>query len=169
MSEQRVLGEVRCIEDYHAIARARADELELTREGLDRVAGFTSGHASKLLASIPMKRVGPLSFGTLNGALGMKLVAVEDPEAMQAHAGMRAANRRMRSGRDENAGMTMNELKARIISRHCKKAVQARNAKLSPEDRSRICRVAANARWSRLDAAGRKNNSSFLKAEPQLR
>ena len=156
MSEQKILGEIRNIADYHAIARARADELSLTREGLDRLAGFGSGHASKLLASIPTKRVGPVTFGTLNGALGMKLVAVEDLESMQAHAVVRSANQRTRPGRDENDVMTMGELKARIISRQCKKAVRARNAKLSPEDRSRICRVAAKARWSRLDAAGRK-------------
>jgi hypothetical protein len=52
--------------------------------------------------------------------------------------------------------LTMPALRARIIRRQCQKANRARNAKLSPEERSRSAKNAAVARWSRLSLDDRR-------------
>jgi hypothetical protein len=59
--------------------RARRDELNISHETIDTIAGFQSGYCSKLLCTPPMKNPGPMSLGALLGALGMALMPVSDP------------------------------------------------------------------------------------------
>jgi hypothetical protein len=63
--------------------RARRDELNISHETIDQIAGFQGGYTSKLLAPQPIKNLGPMSLGAILGALGLALVAVADPEAEQ--------------------------------------------------------------------------------------
>jgi hypothetical protein len=58
--------------------RARRDELGITHETIDAIAGLPSGYCSKLLAPEPMKRLGKISIPAMLGALGVALVLVED-------------------------------------------------------------------------------------------
>jgi hypothetical protein len=60
--------------------RARRDELNISHETIDNIAGFQAGYTSKLLCTPPMKNPGPMSLGALLGALGMALMPVPDPE-----------------------------------------------------------------------------------------
>jgi hypothetical protein len=71
-------------DDLIAVARARMDQLEITFATLDWISGVQSGYSAKLLGPGPdhCKTVGPISFCAIMGALGMKLLAVEDAEAM---------------------------------------------------------------------------------------
>lgn len=62
--------------------RARRDELNISHETIDGIAGLQSGYTSKLLAPTPIKNLGPMSFGSLLGALGLAVVVVEDPQAI---------------------------------------------------------------------------------------
>jgi len=62
--------------------RARRDELNISHETIDNIAGLQSGYTSKLLAPTPIKNLGAMSMGALLGALGMALVAVPDPDAV---------------------------------------------------------------------------------------
>jgi hypothetical protein len=77
----------RLISDYGGLLEAfreRAQELEISRAGIDQVAGWADGYASKLLGGAAAKRrkiIGPLSLELLLGALGLKLILIEDPEA----------------------------------------------------------------------------------------
>jgi hypothetical protein len=77
----------RLISDYGALLEAfreRAKELEISREGIDEIAGWADGYASKLLGGAAAKRrkiIGPLSLGLMLGTLGLKLILIEDPEA----------------------------------------------------------------------------------------
>lgn len=82
-STARELAIVRDYDDLHAVLRARADELNVSRLTIDHVAGLQDGYTAKLLAPVPLKRVGAISMGPLLAALGLALVVVEDPEALE--------------------------------------------------------------------------------------
>jgi hypothetical protein len=69
---------IRSLPDLIDEIRARRDELQITHECIDDVAGLSSGYASKLLAPDPIKHLGPMSFEAVLGALGVALVLVED-------------------------------------------------------------------------------------------
>jgi hypothetical protein len=61
-----------------AALRDRRDELNISHEIIDDIAGFQSGYTSKLLAPRPSKNLGYMSLGAVMGALGVGLVLVED-------------------------------------------------------------------------------------------
>jgi len=80
MSDMAVSGvEIHTWDDLHKVRRRRADELNVSRNMIAEVAGLALGHSSKLLAYPPLKGFGRIPFDALLGALGLKLVAVEDP------------------------------------------------------------------------------------------
>ena len=65
------------------IARARRDELNISHETIDALAGFPAGYASKILAPVPIRGIGYGSLGDLLGALGLALIVVEDLAAAE--------------------------------------------------------------------------------------
>jgi hypothetical protein len=81
-SRRGALVEVREYSDIHRAMRARAEELNLSRLTIDDIAGTPEGYASKVLAPQPMKCAGHKSLLPLLGALALKLVIVEDPDAL---------------------------------------------------------------------------------------
>jgi hypothetical protein len=83
LARPELLEPIRSYDDLHKALRARADELNLSRLELDRLAGITSGYASKLLAPVPLKRLSPYTFTLMVGALGIRLRVEEDPEALE--------------------------------------------------------------------------------------
>jgi hypothetical protein len=64
------------------VFRLRADQLHLAGELIDEVAGLPARYCSKLFGRRQIRRVGMISLGPLLGALGIKLVIVEDQEAL---------------------------------------------------------------------------------------
>jgi hypothetical protein len=64
--------------DLLAALRDRRDELNISHEVIDDIAGFQSGYTSKLLAPRPSKNLGYMSLGAVMCALGVGLVLVED-------------------------------------------------------------------------------------------
>jgi hypothetical protein len=149
----RQLGVCHDYVGLHLILRARADELNVSRTTLDEVAGLTPGHASKLLAPRPLKKLGNLTLGLLLQTMGLKLVVVEDPEALE----------RIR------AKLIPREVPANVLSlpwavRHGakhflvskrwvrkigRKGGEQRAKNLSPRRRRAIARKAAKERWSK--------------------
>lgn len=72
----------RVVFDYDGILstfRDRAEMLAISRLELDRLAGLSESHSSKLLQPIPSKVFGPVSFGPTLQALGLIVMIVEDP------------------------------------------------------------------------------------------
>jgi hypothetical protein len=67
--------------------RARRDELDISHETIDAIAGLQSGYASKLLAPRAPRNIGYMSLGDIMGALGIGLKVVEDSEQIQRVAG----------------------------------------------------------------------------------
>jgi hypothetical protein len=91
------LAEIRDYNSLHQALRIRAAQLEISRLDLDRLAYLTPGHASKLLSPRPTKWLGNQTLNFVLPALGVKLILVEDPEAL---ARIRATTRRRNSKLD---------------------------------------------------------------------
>lgn len=86
----------RVIGDYRGLietCRARADELALSRSEIDRLSGLPSGFSGKLLGqdgSAPkQKRMWPVSLELMLGALGLKILLIEDETATARTLSMR--------------------------------------------------------------------------------
>jgi len=63
--------------------RSRADQLEVSREMISEIAGLLERYANKVLSLKGERRIGMQSLGSLLGALGLKLIAVEDTAALE--------------------------------------------------------------------------------------
>jgi hypothetical protein len=65
--------------------RQRAEELEVSRLELDRLAGLPSGYSAKLLgkdgAGARQKRMWPIGLEAMLGVLGLKILLIEDETA----------------------------------------------------------------------------------------
>jgi hypothetical protein len=145
MSEPRQIAVVRTYDDFKNALRARADELQLSRDTIDAF-GLPKGHAGHLLAPVPIKHIGPQSFGVLLTALGLKVLVVEDAEAFAIYAAdapkVRNASvgmlpKKKRQNKHKHAGdaqwsQIMNARRALIVS---------------DQKRHQIASRAARARW----------------------
>jgi hypothetical protein len=66
-----------------AAVRDRRDELNISHESIDHLAGIASGHFSKLVCDPPIKGFGAMSLDAVLHALALRMVVVrieEDPE-----------------------------------------------------------------------------------------
>lgn len=73
---------IRNREQLIAVLHERREELNISFEVLDELAGLPARYSSKLLAPRPLKNVGPMALGALLGALALgiaEVVIVEDP------------------------------------------------------------------------------------------
>jgi hypothetical protein len=66
-----------------ALARWKNEVLSISNEQLEHIAGFTRGHADKMLGPTRQKGIGQNSFDLLLGALGVRLRLEIDPEQME--------------------------------------------------------------------------------------
>lgn len=154
------------ITDYDglvAACRARADQLNISRDTIDEVAGLPKGYTSKALMAEPFggksatggrlssRNLGRVSLGPMLGALGIALVVVEDPEAMARTVRRRSARNksqvRMLTG-GKHSGVTI-RLSVRHMKKLAKLATAARAKKIPRWKRIRIAKQAARARWKR--------------------
>jgi hypothetical protein len=63
--------------------RARQDELNLSCETIDDLAGLPARYTAKLLSPTPVRGISHMSLTAILGALGIGLVVVEDPGGQQ--------------------------------------------------------------------------------------
>jgi len=73
----------RLIATYHEfvdVCRDRADEMEISRSEIDRIAGLPDGHSAHLLARKFIKHFTPGSLPLVLDTLGLRLRVEEDPE-----------------------------------------------------------------------------------------
>src|SRR5258708_6846526 len=83
MNAPRQLAVLRTYADVLRVIRARRDELDVPHEIIDDIAGLPGGYTSKLLTpKKPMKVIGRVS-GNVSEAIGVKIIGVEDPHALQ--------------------------------------------------------------------------------------
>jgi hypothetical protein len=90
MTEPRVLGVATEYSHLVSIALRRLEELGMTFEQLDLLAGVSKGFSQKVLNEARVyttsyKKFGPYSFGAIMGALGIVWRAIDDPAAVAKH------------------------------------------------------------------------------------
>jgi hypothetical protein len=135
------------IRDYASLIeaiRAPVAELQITHETVDHVSGIQSGYTSKLLCRPPMKPLGAISLGCVLGALGMQLIAVEDPEALERvrHRLLPRKNQGRQGRRTKRLGIVRE-----MLARYGSAGGRAFFASRSPEEISRHQSRAARIRW----------------------
>lgn len=79
----RVIGEFVDHDGLWQALRLRREELELSGESLDEIAGLTARHSLKILGCNPCRGITRITLGPLLGALALKCVLIEDPLAMR--------------------------------------------------------------------------------------
>ena len=145
--------------DYNGLVtaiRSRVAELQLAGETIDEVAGLPARYTAKLLRPMPVRRIGMLSLGPLLGALGLKLIVVEDEDALRRVAGRlkRRNPNLVRSAASEF------RLSHRFLRKIASKGGTARDAKLTPEQRSELARELNRIRWSKPKVTEIKRNKA---------
>lgn len=133
-----------------AACRARSRELQMSFEIIDHIAGWPTRYGAKLFAVPSMRTLGPLSLGLALGTLALKLVVIEDPEALE-----QIRKRVTKPGRtlpmltaDAHKVITV-KFSRRRLKMLSKLAAKARVKKIPARKRSRLARKAAKARWAK--------------------
>lgn len=78
-----VLATVRTSQDLCEAFRRRIFELDVSLDTVDDIAGLPTRYTAKVIGVHPTKKFGQLSFEALLGALGLMLLVVEDPAALE--------------------------------------------------------------------------------------
>jgi hypothetical protein len=149
-TEPRQLAIVRDYDSLHVALRARADELNVSRESIDDAAGFQSGYSGKLLAGTPIKRLGAVTMGPMLTVLGLMLVVVEDPDAIERFT--TRLTKREHAGNDVLAvGRRKKRRRYPKLGPEWGRRMRARQMLLqSATKRKQIARKAARARWGSM-------------------
>jgi hypothetical protein len=149
-SDLSALGIITDYASLHAILRARANALRLSRQTIDTIAGFADGYASKLLSPSPVKILGERSLGPLLTVLGIKLAVLEDPDAMARFAKRRLPRTEHQVRNGYRSHIARIKRRAWLFSpERAREAATARMAALTPRQRSQLARRAARARWQK--------------------
>jgi hypothetical protein len=148
-TDVRVFAEIGSLDDIHAALRDRFEALEISRATIDAVAGLTDGYAGKLLAMPPIKRFGHTSlFPTLQVA-GLRLVLIEDEDALARTRKLRKRVRNQVRCKPAGATRTLAASRPAVLRELATKGGKARMANLTSAARRRLAKAAAQARWSR--------------------
>lgn len=75
-AETDIIGEATDHGELLAVLRAWVKQLDMSYDGLDKLAGLPDRYANKLLRPIPIKGLNRYSMGPILGALGLKLLVV---------------------------------------------------------------------------------------------
>ena len=103
------LGVCRTSDDLRAILRARFAALGVSLETVDHIAGLPTRYTAKVIGLQPTRRFGQFSLDGLLGAAGVKLVVVEDAEALdrvRSPAGAPGAGRSHRRSETQDRDQT---------------------------------------------------------------
>jgi hypothetical protein len=147
------LARIESYDDLVHALRARVDQLGMSQETLDTLAGL-QGYSSDGLGLKPQgntRSLGRMSFGAALGALGLKILLVEDHDAF-ARVRDLLLERDRADARRENAkpsGMRARENAWVLLGRA---GGHARIALLTAKQRVRLARKAARARWRKARA-----------------
>jgi hypothetical protein len=152
----KVIAEVDCYRGLLQALLARKDELDVSYETLDHVAGLPVRYSAKVLGA-RQRTLGPTSLGALLGALALKLAIVSDEEQLERikHrltranwcTGKRADNRRKTREAAAAQAQDADAQRRALMSDLGRQSHDAWMARTTPEARRRQASRAANARW----------------------
>jgi hypothetical protein len=127
-----------------AAFRARAEQLQIAISGdVNALAGLPQNYLGKLMAPSQPRRIGALSLGPVLGVLGIKLVIVEDEEAL------RRLNGRLEKRQQPfvRTGTMEWRISRRAFRKMQAKGRQARWDAMTPAQRSAWARKLNRIRW----------------------
>jgi hypothetical protein len=125
--------------------RERVKELGVHGESLDEFCGLSRGYSSKLVSLRPPRRLGMVSWGPLVCGLGLRMQFIEDAEATAlVRSRVKQANPSYVRIMPAAASIIFT---ARMLKRIRRLGGQARMARLTAKERSKLARKAALARW----------------------
>ena len=156
---------IRSHDDLHKAFREAVEAMGVSCELLDEISGLQGGYVAKLLAPVPIRKIGPVSFDALLGATGKMLVMVDDPEALA-----RIANRlKPRNKSQVRASVQSDVVHVKFTKRHFKKIGRkggANSRRFMSRARARkLARIASLARWDRERA--RRESAAAKAAQVQ--
>lgn len=154
-TEPRQLGVVKDYDSLIAAIRTRVAELNVAHSTVDAVAGLPSGYTGKLLCDPPVRGIGRIAFGPLLGSLGMKLIAVEDPEALARVRQRLEPRKQPRHQRPHRAAERPGIVRRRLAELGSKGG-RAFFATRTPEQIKQHQSAAAKARWRAWRAERRR-------------
>jgi hypothetical protein len=131
--------QVRTYDELIEALRHTADRLGISRIEFDELAGFQAGYTGKLLGHRQVRTLGRMSFGVVLQVLGLKMVLVPDPTIRV----------RLQADAHADASDPISRIKIEGIRELMANLNVARNAKLSPRQRTASARNAARARWAK--------------------
>jgi hypothetical protein len=135
------------------VIRARCAELQITYDTLDVVAVLPDGYASKLLCEYPVKHIGALTMWSILGTLGYRIGLVHD-ERLLARFREKLVVRKCPPQSTGSRGRVKINFTYRFMRKIARlgglKSGQVRHARsIKKQERSRIARTAALARWNK--------------------
>jgi hypothetical protein len=151
------IGTAADYDELQAIMRARAETLNISRQWIDHISGLPAGFAGKILSLAPVKRLGPDTIGPMLAVLALKLIVVEDPDALLKYSA-RANQRDEKQAKNANASdRSIKRIRKSVLRDLTTNARAARNRSLSPRHRKRISQIAGRARWKKRRAIRRRH------------
>ena len=154
-------AEIRSYNDLLDVLVARKNELGLSNETLEEIAGVTRGHVDKVFGPSREKRMGWFLFGLILPSLALKLLAVVDePQAKLMHARWERRNtKQIRVRSHEVNRMLLDHAKLEVFSEMGRRSAQMRTVRM---DMEASVRRAAKARWRR-ESDEKKDHFTILR------
>lgn len=144
----RGLAVIRTYKELHAAIRARAESLKVSRDTLDERTGLQTGYSAKLLGPVPIKNFGATSLGPMLAALGVALVLIEDPETFARITAKMPKRDESRAHASHDMLPVRRQRNRALFNSDASKVMNARrHLLLTPNQRRRIAKAAAHARW----------------------
>jgi len=135
LTDDEIIGEARDHDELVALLRKRKDALGLSDKVVEEIADMAGSFVSKILAPQPVKTLGRTSLTLLLGALGLKLIVVEDPDQV------RRVRRRWTERAEHHVNIAPHTLRTArpiVLSRLARKAALARWARVPTDERQSI-------------------------------
>jgi hypothetical protein len=170
MTEPRQLATVVDYDGLIAAFRLRAEELNVSRETIDAVTGLQAGYCAKLLAPVPIKKLGLVSLGPMLQALGLALCVVVDDESAARFSAKMTERKREVPGvaSHEVIEIRLTRRKLRLMGRRGRKK---QLAAMTSKQLSKRGKMMAKRRWRKVRAAQasarRRAKLSALAAKPE--
>jgi general stress protein YciG len=150
--QARELGTITQYSDLHRLMRERAVAIGISREVLDDLSGLPDGYSGKLLSPNPIKKMGDLALAEVLPVLGMRLVAVEDPAALEKTLSHSKYKRRNTAWDGQHNAAVSFQLSKRFFRRIGRKGGENSRKYMTRERATEIARKAgragAKARWA---------------------
>jgi hypothetical protein len=147
---ERRIAELRNYEDLVVALGGMVSERQISLSDLDELSGLQAGYNGKCLGQARVKKYGPMSMWLVMQTLGVRLVMIEDAEALAAMQ-ERYTKKDVQQSRPQNHSSPAGKgMMSRVFKHFARLGGRARMKKMTKAQRSEHARDAINARWRRI-------------------